>query len=71
MNQPAYENAQWFISVRDLDTGEQLVSLNADKFVEPGSVVKTYSMGAGWQHFDRITASSRRSSATAGLSAAG
>lgn len=51
MNQPAYENAQWFISVRDLDTGEQLVSLNADKFVEPGSVVKTYSMGAGWQHF--------------------
>ena len=51
MNQPAYANGQWFISVRDLDTGAPLISLNADSLVEPGSVVKTYSMGAGWQQF--------------------
>lgn len=51
MNQPAYAHAQWFISVRDLDTGEQLISLNADALVEPGSVVKTYSVGAAWQRF--------------------
>lgn len=51
MNQPAYVNGQWFISVRDLDTGQQVISLNADTLVEPGSVVKTYSMGAGWLQF--------------------
>ncbi len=51
MNQPAYAKGQWYISVRDLETGEQLIALNADALVEPGSVVKTYSMGAGWLHF--------------------
>jgi D-alanyl-D-alanine carboxypeptidase/D-alanyl-D-alanine-endopeptidase (penicillin-binding protein 4) len=51
MNQPAYANGQWFISVRDLATGQQLVALNPDLLVEPGSVVKTYSMGAGWLQF--------------------
>lgn len=51
MNRPAYANAQWFISVRDLDTGEQLVSLNSDKLAGPASVTKTYSMGAAWQRF--------------------
>jgi D-alanyl-D-alanine carboxypeptidase/D-alanyl-D-alanine-endopeptidase (penicillin-binding protein 4) len=51
MNQPAYANGQWLMSVRDLDTGEPLISLNADALVEPGSVVKTYSMGAGWLQF--------------------
>jgi serine-type D-Ala-D-Ala carboxypeptidase/endopeptidase (penicillin-binding protein 4) len=51
MNQPAYANAQWFISVQDVVTGQRLISLNADALVEPGSVVKTYSMGAGWLQF--------------------
>jgi D-alanyl-D-alanine carboxypeptidase/D-alanyl-D-alanine-endopeptidase (penicillin-binding protein 4) len=51
MNQAPYANGQWFISVRDIETGQQLVSLNADSLVEPGSVVKTYSMGAGWLNF--------------------
>src|SRR5882757_5497285 len=51
MNQPASANGQWFISVRDIETGQQLISLNSDALVEPGSVVKTYSMGAGWLHF--------------------
>lgn len=51
MNQPAYARGEWFISVRDLATGEQLVSHNAERLVEPGSVTKTYSIGAGWQHF--------------------
>ena len=51
MNQPAYANGQWFISVRDLTTGEQLINLNSGLLVEPGSVVKTYSIGAGWLRF--------------------
>jgi D-alanyl-D-alanine carboxypeptidase/D-alanyl-D-alanine-endopeptidase (penicillin-binding protein 4) len=51
MNQPAYANAQWFISVQDLVTGQPLLSLNPRALVEPGSVVKTYSMGAGWLQF--------------------
>ena len=51
MNQPAYAHGQWAISVRDVDTGEQIVSLNADTLFEPGSVVKTYSIGAAWQQF--------------------
>lgn len=51
MNSPAYADGQWFISVRDLDTGQSLISLNADVLAEPGSVVKTYSVGAGWLHF--------------------
>ena len=51
MNQPAYASAQWFVSVRDLATGASVVSLKANELAEPGSVVKTYSMGAGWQHF--------------------
>ena len=48
INQPLYKNGQWAIAVRDIDTGEQLVALNADTFFEPGSVVKTYSTGAAW-----------------------
>ena len=51
VNAPLYKNGQWAIAVRDIDTGEQLVALNADTFFEPGSVVKTYSTGAAWLEF--------------------
>ena len=51
VNAPLYKNGQWAIAVRDVDTGEQLVALNADTFFEPGSVVKTYSTGAAWLEF--------------------
>jgi len=51
MNQAPYASAQWFLSVRDLATGASVVSLKANELAEPGSVVKTYSMGAGWQLF--------------------
>lgn len=51
MNQPAYASGQWFIAVRDLDTGQPVISYDAGTLVEPGSVVKTYSIGAGWQQF--------------------
>ena len=51
MNGPGYANSQWFISVRDLDSGQQAISQNADRLVEPASVDKTYSMSAGWIHF--------------------
>jgi D-alanyl-D-alanine carboxypeptidase/D-alanyl-D-alanine-endopeptidase (penicillin-binding protein 4) len=70
MNQPAYANGQWLISVRDLTTGEPLISLNADQLVEPGSVVKTYSMGAGWLQFGPdhqvVTPVKRRGSVSGG-----
>ena len=58
MNQPQYANGHWAISVRDIDTGETLIDLDADKMAEPGSAMKSYSMGAGWlewgpDHTDR------------------
>ncbi len=51
MRQPAYASARWSIAVRDLDTGQAVISHNADTLVEPGSVVKTYSAGAAWLRF--------------------
>lgn len=48
MAKPQYANGRWSISVRDIDTGETLVDVDADTLAEPGSAVKTYSMGAGW-----------------------
>jgi D-alanyl-D-alanine carboxypeptidase/D-alanyl-D-alanine-endopeptidase (penicillin-binding protein 4) len=51
MNKPEYTNGQWSIAVQDMETGENIVSWNADTFFEPGSVVKTYSIGAAWQQF--------------------
>jgi D-alanyl-D-alanine carboxypeptidase/D-alanyl-D-alanine-endopeptidase (penicillin-binding protein 4) len=51
MNQPAYTHGRWAIAVHDLDTGEPIISWNAGTFFEPGSVAKTYSIGAAWQHF--------------------
>ena len=51
MNQPQYALGQWAIAVRDMDTGEQIVALNADTLFEPASVTKTYSAGAAWLEF--------------------
>ena len=51
MNKPPYANGQWAIAVSDMDSGEKIISLNADVLVVPGSVVKTYSVGAAWQQF--------------------
>ena len=48
MGQAQFEHGRWSISVRDIDTGETLIDVDADTMAEPGSVVKTYSMGAGW-----------------------
>ena len=48
MNQDRYEHATWSIAVTDLETGEELIDLGADRMVEPGSFVKTYSAGAAW-----------------------
>ena len=48
MNQPQFASGRWAISVKDLDTGETLIDLDADKLAEPGSFVKTYSAGAAW-----------------------
>jgi D-alanyl-D-alanine carboxypeptidase/D-alanyl-D-alanine-endopeptidase (penicillin-binding protein 4) len=51
MNQPQYALGQWAIAVRDIETGEQIVSLNANTLFEPASVTKTYSTGAAWLEF--------------------
>lgn len=51
MNDPAYARGQWAIAVKDLATGESLIALNDGTLFEPGSVVKTYSVGAAWQQF--------------------
>lgn len=48
MNQDRYEHATWSIAVHDLETGEVLIDLGADRMVEPGSFAKTYSAGAAW-----------------------
>ena len=48
MNQPQYQNGRWLISVADLETGEVLIDLGADKMTEPASFVKSYSVGAAW-----------------------
>ena len=51
LNKAPYAAGQWAISVRDMDSGQQLISLNADTFFQPASVTKTYSVGAAWQQF--------------------
>jgi len=48
MNQPQFAHGRWLVSVQDLDSGETLIDLDADKMAEPGSFVKTYSAGAAW-----------------------
>ncbi|WP_207345319.1 hypothetical protein [Arthrobacter sp. E3] len=55
MNQPQFSSGRWVISVEDLDTGETLIDLDGDKLAEPGSFVKTYSAGAVWVKWRRIT----------------
>jgi len=51
MNAPAYANSTWAVTVNDANTGESLVSYNPQSFLEPASVTKTYSVGAGWLQF--------------------
>jgi len=51
MNKTPYANGQWAIAVQDMETGEHIISYNADTLFEPGSVVKTYTTGAAWHEF--------------------
>ncbi len=58
MNSPPYQNATWAISVQDTASGDVLVDYKTATFLEPASVTKTYSTGAGWLKFgpdSRIT----------------
>ena len=58
MNSPPYANSTWAIKVTDAASGEALVDYNASALVEPASVTKTFSVGAGWLKFgpdSRIT----------------
>ena len=70
MNKAPYAGGGWAISMRDIDTGETLISLEDSKWVQPGSVVKTYSTGAAWLQFgpDRtiVTPVKRSGEVTAG-----
>ncbi|MCC5950972.1 MAG: D-alanyl-D-alanine carboxypeptidase/D-alanyl-D-alanine-endopeptidase [Acidimicrobiia bacterium] len=52
MNKPQYANGRWGIAVSDVETGEVLIDLDADRLVEPASVTKTYSVGAAWIELD-------------------
>lgn len=51
MEQPQYADGRWQVYVEDLDTGEVLIDLDGDKMAEPGSFVKTYSVGAAWMQW--------------------
>ncbi len=51
MNKPPYSQGQWAISVRDLETGETVISYNDTTLFPAGSVTKTYSSGAAWLQF--------------------
>ena len=48
MNKAPYAEGTWYIAVQDIDTGEVLIDLNANRMAAPGSFVKTYSTGAAW-----------------------
>lgn len=48
MNKAPYAEGTWYIAVQDIDTGEVLIDLNANRMAAPGSFVKTYSAGAAW-----------------------
>jgi D-alanyl-D-alanine carboxypeptidase/D-alanyl-D-alanine-endopeptidase (penicillin-binding protein 4) len=37
--------------VQDMDSGENIIDIDAARLFQPGSVVKTYSTGAAWQRF--------------------
>ena len=43
-NEPKYESSDWGYSVLDQKTGEVLAAQNADKYFDPGSTMKTYSV---------------------------
>ena len=51
MNLPPYSHATWAIRVSDAGSGDVLVDYNSNQFLEPASVTKTYSTGAGWLKF--------------------
>lgn len=51
MNLPPYANATWAVQVSDAASGQSLVSYNANRFLEPASVTKTYSVGSAWLKF--------------------
>lgn len=43
MQQPRYSNAQWWMLVKDLDTGKILYELNSDHLLMPASTTKLFS----------------------------
>jgi len=51
MNSAPYKRSVWSLAVNDAATGDALISYNADAFLEPASVTKTYSVGGGWLKF--------------------
>src|SRR5690606_29277437 len=48
MDRPRYADGRWQITATDVDTGDVLVDIDGDRMAEPGSFVKTYSVGAAW-----------------------
>ncbi|HHI9478958.1 TPA: D-alanyl-D-alanine carboxypeptidase/D-alanyl-D-alanine endopeptidase [Legionella anisa] len=46
MHQPRYQNAQWWIEVKDLNTQETIYQLNTSYLLMPASVTKLFSSAA-------------------------
>ncbi|WP_454783943.1 D-alanyl-D-alanine carboxypeptidase/D-alanyl-D-alanine endopeptidase [Legionella sp. WA2024007413] len=46
MHQPRYQNAQWWIEVKDLNTQEMVYQLNGNQLLMPASVTKLFSSAA-------------------------
>ncbi|WP_454781032.1 D-alanyl-D-alanine carboxypeptidase/D-alanyl-D-alanine endopeptidase [Legionella sp. WA2022007384] len=46
MHQPRYQNAQWWIEVKDLNTQENIYQLNSNHLLMPASVTKLFSSAA-------------------------
>jgi len=51
INDPLYKNSYWGILVKDLESGEVVYQLNADKLFVPASTTKLFTLSAGLDTF--------------------
>jgi len=51
INDPLYKSSSWGILVKDLESGEVIYQLNADKLFVPASTTKVFTLSAGLDTF--------------------
>jgi len=51
INDPLYKSSYWGILVKDLESGEVILELNADKLFVPASTTKLFTLSAGLDTF--------------------